>query len=176
MNIVKSAIRRGEIYYYDFGENKGSIQNGYRPVLVLQDTKMNQVAPTVIVADITSANKKRYLYSHVDLGQAFGLSEPSMVLLEQIRSVNKSDLKKYIGFIDEPSVWKQIEIGIRKTFGMWKHRDETKYTRCLCRECLKDYIHSNAYAIRRADLFANIKDRCEKCDGWGYDYIIHKKK
>ena len=62
MNI--KIIRRGDIFLYDFGVNTGSIQNGYRPVLVVQADDFNANAPTVIVAAITSATGKRYLPSH----------------------------------------------------------------------------------------------------------------
>ena len=77
----KQTIKRGEIYYYDFGITEGSIQSGRRPVLVLQADNFNAKAPTIIVAAITTVIKKRYLPSHVILGENFGLQKPSMVLL-----------------------------------------------------------------------------------------------
>ena len=92
-------IRRGEIYSYDFGITEGSIQSGRRPVLVIQADNFNEKAPTVIVASITTVIKKRYLPSHIILGDRFGLLKPSMVLLEQIQTVNKSDLKDYIDLL-----------------------------------------------------------------------------
>ena len=119
-------IRRGEIYYYNFGENPGSIQCGLRPVLVLQADNFNRHSPTVIVAAITSVNKKRYLPSHIDLGENFGLTKPSMVLLEQIRTINQSELLDYIGAVDDEHIWKQINIGMKKTFGLWIYNTERK--------------------------------------------------
>ena len=98
MNI--KIIRRGDIFLYDFGVNTGSIQNGYRPVLVVQADDFNANAPTVIVAAITSATGKRYLPSHIIIGEGFGLSKPSMVMLEQQRTVNKDELIEFIGHID----------------------------------------------------------------------------
>lgn len=79
----KTEIRRGDIFSYDFGTRIGSIQSGVRPVLVIQADNFNANAPTVIVASITSVIKKRYLPSHIILGEDFGLTKPSMVLLEQ---------------------------------------------------------------------------------------------
>ena len=85
-------ICRGDLFYYDFGDNSGSVQSGERPVLVVQADDYNQNAPTIIVAAVTSVIKKRYLPSHIILGEEFGLKKPSMFLLEQIRTVNKEDL------------------------------------------------------------------------------------
>ena len=88
----KTEIRRGDIFSYDFGTRIGSIQSGVRPVLVIQADNFNANAPTVIVASITSVIKKRYLPSHIILGEDFGLTKPSMVLLEQIQTVILSRL------------------------------------------------------------------------------------
>ena len=95
-------IRRGDLFYYDFGNNPGSIQCGERPVLVLQDDDYNNNAPTIVVAALTSVVKKRYLPSHIVLGEDFGLKKSSMVLLEQMRTINKSELQEYIGVHERP--------------------------------------------------------------------------
>lgn len=108
----QTEIRRGDIFSYDFGTRIGSIQSGVRPVLVIQADNFNANAPTVIVASITSVIKKRYLPSHIILGEGFGLMKPSMVLLEQIQTVNKDDLTEYIGFVDDERLWRQINAGI----------------------------------------------------------------
>ena len=81
-------VKRFEIYLYDFGAMPGSIQNGIRPALIIQDNRFNENSPTTIVAAITSVIKKERLPSHIFLGQEFGLSKPSMVMLEQLRTVN----------------------------------------------------------------------------------------
>lgn len=62
-------IRRGDLFYYDFGNNIGSVQHGERPVLVLQANDYNRNSPTVIIAAVTSVVKKRYLPSHIVLGE-----------------------------------------------------------------------------------------------------------
>ena len=69
-------ICRGDLFYYDFGDNSGSVQSGERPVLVVQADDYNQNAPTIIVAAVTSVIKKRYLPSHIILGEEFGLKKP----------------------------------------------------------------------------------------------------
>lgn len=173
---MKREIKRGEIYYYDFGVREGSIQSGHRPVLVLQASEFNRSAPTVIVAAITSVNKKRYLPSHVDLGQNFGLAKPSMVLLEQLQSVNKADLEDYIGRIDDESIWRQINNAIKKAFGLWFYKERSGDIRCLCHQCLSDYFRDTSIVVRRVDPLKREKDHCDKCNGMGYDYMIIDKK
>ncbi len=71
-------VKYGEIYFYDFGEHEGSIQNGLRPAVVIQDNKLNDHGPTTIIAAITSVTKKLYLPSHILIGEQFGLTKPSI--------------------------------------------------------------------------------------------------
>ena len=145
-------IYRGDLFYYDFGDNSGSVQSGERPVLVVQADDYNQNAPTIIVAAVTSVIKKRYLPSHIILGEKFGLKKPSMVLLEQIRTVNREDLREYIGTVDDNKLFRQINATLKKTFGLWVYKPD--------------------YIVRRLDPFAKRKDRCDKCDGDGWDYVV----
>ena len=145
-------ICRGDLFYYDFGDNSGSVQSGERPVLVVQADDYNQNAPTIIVAAVTSVIKKRYLPSHIILGEEFGLKKPSMVLLEQIRTVNKEDLREYIGTVDDDKLFRQINATLKKTFGLWVYKPD--------------------YIVRRLDPFAKRKDRCDKCEGDGWDYVV----
>lgn len=112
----KKEIKRGDLFYYDFGEKKGSIQSGVRPVLVVQADCYNQNAPTVIVVCLSTAVKKRYLPSHIVIGEDFGLKKPSMILLEQIQTVSKEHLTDYIGNVDDERLWKRINITLKKDF------------------------------------------------------------
>lgn len=93
------SIRRGDIYYADLAPAIGSEQNGIRPVLVVQNDVGNLHSPTVIVAVITGQRKSRYLPTHVLLGTACGLPVDSMVMLEQIRTVDKNRLQQYVGCV-----------------------------------------------------------------------------
>lgn len=131
-------IHRGDLYYYDFGNCTGSVQSGERPVLVVQADDYNHNAPTIIVAAVTSVMKKRYLPSHIELGENFGLKKQSMVLLEQVQTVNKRELKEYIGTVDDEQIIRQINITLKKTFGLWYYKPEKQENiRCLCPKCLK---------------------------------------
>lgn len=144
--------------------------------VVVQADDYNKNAPTVIVAAVTSVIKKRYLPSHIMLGDKFGLKKPSMVLLEQVQTVNKDELREYIGSIDDAKLLRQINVTIKKTFGLWVYKPENeKNIRCLCQKCLKDYIHNPDYIVRRLDPFAKEKDRCDKCNQSGWDYVVTKR-
>ena len=174
---MEQLIKRGDIYYYDFGNNPGSIQCGNRPVLCLQANNFNVKAPTIIVAAITTVIKKQYLPSHVILPDTTGLKEPSMVLLEQIRSVNKSDLARYVGSLNDEQTWRQVNNAIKKTFGLWIYRPgRSGEIRCLCNKCLRDYMADRNYVVRRLDPFDRKRDRCFKCDNLGYDYLVYDKR
>lgn len=170
-------VKRGEIYLYDFGANEGSIQNGTRPVLIVQCDDGNQASQTTVVAAITTAIKKRYLPSHIILGANYGLSEPSMVLLEQLRTINQSELIKYIGSVDSEYTLKQINIGLKKAMGLWVNRPPKKQqtVRCLCGKCLDDYKKNPNMVVRRLDPFAKVKEECVKCGAAGWDYIITER-
>ena len=124
-------VQRGEIYLYDFGNNGGSIQNGVRPALVVQCDEGNAASSTTIIAAMTSIIKKQYLPSHIILGDRFGLKEPSMVMLEQLKTVNQSDLIEYIGKIDDEHYMKKINIGIKKAMGLWVDIEPKRDFTCI---------------------------------------------
>ena len=98
-------IQRGDLFYYDFGKREGSVQSVERPVMVIQADNFNANAPTIIVAAVTAVMKKKYLPSHIILGEDFGLKKPSMVLLEQIQTVNKGELTDYIGSVNDERLY-----------------------------------------------------------------------
>lgn len=94
-------IRRGEIYYADLSPVIGSEQGGFRPVLIVQNNVGNKYSPTVIVAAITSQLGKAKLPTHVDLPTTLNcLQKDSVVLLEQIRTIDKKRLKEKICNVD----------------------------------------------------------------------------
>lgn len=98
--MVRRKVRRGQIYYADLGQVEGSEQGGVRPVLVIQNNVGNRYSPTVIVAAITSQINKAKLPTHLELNKALcSLDRESMILFEQIRTIDKSRLKDYIGSI-----------------------------------------------------------------------------
>jgi len=95
-------IMRGDIYYADLSPVVGSEQGGMRPVLIVQNNVGNKHSPTVIAAAITSQQKKARLPTHIELSsRIYGLSRDSVVLLEQVRTIDKTRLKERIGQLDD---------------------------------------------------------------------------
>ena len=94
-------IKRGELYYADLSPVIGSEQGGVRPVLVVQNDVGNKYSPTVIVAAVTSQISKAKIPTHIELGTSYGLTKESVLLLEQIRTLDKRRLKEKIGTLDE---------------------------------------------------------------------------
>lgn len=92
-------MKRGDIYIARLEEKGGSVQHGLRPVVILQNNKGNRYSTTTIVAAITSRNRNLYQKTHVQLSQLYGLDRPSIVLLEQIMTVEKDLLERRIGKI-----------------------------------------------------------------------------
>ena len=91
-------VKRGELYYADLSPVIGSEQGGVRPVLVVQNDVENKYSPTVIAAAVTSKIDKAKLPTHIELSaREYGLSKDSVVLLEQIRTLDKTRLKERIG-------------------------------------------------------------------------------
>ena len=100
-------VRRGEIYYADLSPVVGSEQGGVRPVLIIQNDIGNKFSPTVIVAAVTSQLTKAKLPTHIEVRQGgFGLAKDSVILLEQIRTLDKRRLKEKTGMLDEITMQK----------------------------------------------------------------------
>ena len=111
-------IRRVDIYQADLNPVFGSEQGGYRPVLVIQNNRGNKYSPTVIVAAITSRLKTK-LPTHVSLRNIKGLDKNSVVLLEQVRTIDKKRLDNYIGTLTKEQMQK-IDKALRTSTGMKK--------------------------------------------------------
>ena len=95
-------VKRGDIFYADLSPVVGSEQGGIRPVLIVQNDVGNKYSPTVIVAAVTSRINKAKMPTHIEIkGEDYGLSKDSVILLEQIRTIDKKRLKEKIGHIDE---------------------------------------------------------------------------
>jgi mRNA interferase MazF len=98
-------IKRGELYYADLSPVVGSEQGGVRPVLVVQNDVGNKYSPTVIAAAVTSKINKAKLPTHIELpSNLYGLNKDSVILLEQIRTLDKRRLKERIGELNESTM------------------------------------------------------------------------
>ncbi|MDD6236912.1 MAG: type II toxin-antitoxin system PemK/MazF family toxin [Clostridiales bacterium] len=112
------SVRRGEIYYADLSPVVGSEQGGVRPVLIVQNDVGNKYSPTVIAAAITSQKEKSKLPTHIEINaQNCGLAKNSVVLLEQIRTIDKRRLKERMGMLDEDAMY-QVNSALSISFGL----------------------------------------------------------
>ncbi len=111
-------IKRGDIFYADLSPVVGSEQGGLRPVLIVQNDVGNKYSPTVIAAAITSQMTKTRLPTHIDVyAENFGLSRDSVILLEQIRTIDKRRLREKMGHIDD-GLMQKINDAISVSFGL----------------------------------------------------------
>lgn len=111
-------VKRGEIYYADLSPVVGSEQGGIRPVLIVQNDVGNKHSPTVIAAAITSKKEKSQLPTHISVSaQSCGLSKDSVVLLEQVRTLDKRRLKERMGELDSSSM-AQVNNALQVSFGL----------------------------------------------------------
>jgi mRNA interferase MazF len=111
-------IRRGDIYYADLSPVIGSEQGGLRPVLIVQNDVGNRYSPTVIAAAITSKMGKTKLQTHIDVpGDDAGLAKDSIILLEQIRTIDKRRLKEKMGHLDDATM-ANVNNAIEVSFGL----------------------------------------------------------
>ena len=111
-------VKRGDIYYADLSPVVGSEQGGLRPVLIIQNDIGNRYSPTVIAAAITSRLGKNKLPTHIEVyATRAGLARDSVILLEQIRTLDKRRLREKIGHLDEEAMQKVNE-AISVSFGL----------------------------------------------------------
>ena len=112
------SVRRGDIFYADLSPVVGSEQGGLRPVLIVQNDVGNKYSPTVIAAAITSKMGKTHLPTHIDIyADKVGLQKDSVILLEQIRTIDKRRLREHTGHADR-SVMDQVDSALAVSFGL----------------------------------------------------------
>lgn len=112
------SVRRGDIYYADLSPVIGSEQGGLRPVLIIQNDIGNRYSPTVIAAAITSRMSKTRLPTHIDIyADEVGLAKDSVILLEQIRTLDKRRLKEKMGHLDD-EMMDHVNMAIAISFGL----------------------------------------------------------
>ena len=111
-------IKRGDIFYADLSPVIGSEQGGVRPVLIVQNDIGNKYSPTVIAAAITSQINKAKLPTHIEISaQEYGLAKDSVILLEQIRTIDKKRLREKIGRLDD-ELMEKVNEALSISFGL----------------------------------------------------------
>ena len=171
-------IHRGDIFTADLGKRCGAVESGIRPVLVIQSDDGNRKGHTVVVAPLTTQIRKPSYPVHEILHKEDGLEEDSMVLCEQITTVDKAQLDEYVCHIDEASMTR-VTKAVRTCVGdllipkLPDTHTEAPYemVMTLCYSHLHEYLMDPIYKLRRLDPYQD-KDVCTLCNRMGYDYKI----
>lgn len=159
---MSRTYQRGDMYYADLGQGIGSEQEGYRPVVIIQNNLGNKHSPTVIIAAISSkVGIKPKLPTHYYINAEDGLELPSIILMEQIRTVDKHRLTKYIGRLDKEHIGGMnhalaVSIGLIEPV-------TSKLTLCLCSTCADAFRSTGAFTLRKITLGQAEKGRCAFC-------------
>ena len=177
MNIeTKQEIKRGDIFFADLNPVVGHEQGGKRPVLVIQNNIGNRHSPTTIIAPITSAAKKA-LPTHMPLMNIDGVMEDSVLMLEQIRTIDKSRLVAYVCTLPDMSM-NNVDSIIDVSLGVGNISmvKGNAFELALCSRCASDFYNSNAFIIKRLDYMQTDGGRCCYCRCRnGYDYLVERK-
>ena len=155
-------IKRGDIYYADLNPIVGSEQGACRPVLVVQNNDGNQHSPTVVVVPFTRNLRKNPLPTHVLIPRSCNLDGDSLILVEQIRTIDRKRLKGYIGRINselQPAIDKALAVCV----GLEKRRPPKgeMLVMTLCPNCETDFKNSGYLLVKKG--MRDIKKECEYC-------------
>ena len=122
--IMDGSVRRGDIFYADLSPVVGSEQGGTRPVLIVQNDTGNRYSPTVIAAAITSQTGKARLPTHISIvGSSVGLSKDSVILLEQVRTIDKRRLREHMGRLGDEYMSK-VNDALAVSFGLQENKED----------------------------------------------------
>ena len=172
---MQKTYSRGDMYYANLGKGVGSEQEGYRPVVIIQNNVGNRFSPTVIIAAISSkVGVKSRLPTHYFIDSEDGLELPSIILTEQLRTIDKHRLGKYIGHLKPHHI-----DGMNRALAVSIHlnpKQKPSLTMCLCSTCADNFRSAGAYFLRRTDPHQTEKDTCTYCNQRaGYDFEITPK-
>ena len=173
---MENTYLRGGMYYANLEPGVGSEQNGHRPVVIIQNNVGNKHSPTVIVAAITAkVGVKAKLPTHYYIGAEDGLEQPSIVLLEQLRTIDKHRLDSYIGQMSS----KHID-GVNHALAVSLdliHKINDALIMSLCPVCEQHFRNTGSYHVYRLDPEQEAKDTCTYCNKrMGFDCVIIRKK
>ena len=166
---------RGDMYYADLGKGIGSEQEGYRPVVIIQNNVGNRHSPTVIIAAITSkVGVKPKLPTHYFINAEDGLGSPSVILLEQLRTIDKRRLDKYIGRLKKKHI-DGMNHALAISIDLIQNTPHSLLM-CLCSTCAENFRSTGAYYLRRVDSKQIGKDTCTYCNQRsGFDYEVIRR-
>ena len=167
---------RGELYYADLGKGIGSEQEGYRPVVIIQNNMGNKFSPTVIVAPVTTNHDaKAKLPTHCYIGAESGLDISSVILLEQLRTIDKKRLGHYIGRLTRTYL-RQLNQALAISIDL-KESKITQIRISLCKACAHNFYAAGSFILRRTGRLQTDTLTCCYCgQKKGLEYTLHRKE
>ena len=154
---------RGDMYYADLGRSVGSEQEGYRPVVIIQNNKGNRHSPTVIVAAISSkVGVKPKLPTHYFINAENGLDLPSIILMEQIRTLDKRRLAKYIGRLGKEHI-REMNHALAVSIGLVQTTPQSLNI-FLCSSCVDKFRSIGTFSLRRIHSQQAGERTCRFCN------------
>lgn len=151
---LENVVKRGDIVLCDLGFGEGSEQSGIRPCVVIQNDKGNRYSTTLIVAAITSSSAKAKMPTHIEIDEKCGLDKASVILCEQIRTIDKNRVKKFIGSVNR-EVREKIDKALMVSVEVFKNGELAVKEQAVKVKCIEDTL-LNIYNI------CNDKDTIEK--------------
>ena len=172
---MSRTYQRGDMYFADLGRGIGSEQEGYRPVVIIQNNLGNKHSPTVIIAAISSrVGVKPKLPTHYYINAEDGLELPSIILLEQIRTVDKRRLTTYIGRLRKEHI-SGLDHALAVSIDLIEPI-HSKLTLCLCAACADAFRGTGAFVLQRTQLKPTEKEMCAYCKRHtGLDYEVIRR-
>lgn len=167
---MNQTYKRGDIYFADLGQGIGSEQMGYRPVVIIQNDTGNKHSSTVVAAAVTSKVDARAKQpTHCFIGADYGLELPSVILLEQIRTLDKQRLEKYIGRLSEKHL-NDLNHALAISVGLIPAQENLVL--CLCKPCADNFRLSGKYDLVRVKENQE-RDTCTYCNHrMGFEYEL----
>jgi len=166
---------RGDIYFAELNDAGGSVQNGARPVLIVQNDIGNAHAPTVIVVPITSRGEfKPKLPTHIPLDNIARLKPGSVALVEQICTLDKANLKNQMCSLSSEGQL-VMDAALIKSLGLYPKEKQAAMIMALCPRCSSFFNGSCAFNLHRSSYGQLSKEPCAICgNGFGYDYALSR--
>ena len=167
---------RGELYYADLGKGIGSEQEGNRPVVIIQNNVGNKYSPTVIVAPVTTNHDaKAKLPTHCYIDAESGLDTSSVILLEQLRTIDKKRLGHYVGRLNRTHL-QQLNQALAISIDL-KAPKKNKIKICLCKACAHNFYDAGSFILRRTGRLQTDNQTCCYCgQKKGTEYTLQWKE
>lgn len=171
---MNRTCKRGDIYFADLGQGIGSEQAGYRPVVIIQNDRGNKHSPTVVAAAVTSkVDAKVKQPTHCFIGAEYGLGLPSVILLEQIRTLDKQRLEKYVGKLSRSHL-SDLNHALAISVGLILAQENLVL--CLCKHCADNFRLDGKYDLVRVSDNQE-RETCTYCNHrLGYEYELVPKR